>query len=179
MSIDTVKPLFLKLLLLSSALLAYQHAMAVSKADLDLLYARAHEAANATKNGDASTVADLTYPAVVAIMGGKQQIVELTRRTMETLKAQNVELVSLDMEPAQCIERIPQHDLCFMPKQTTFRIGDKLKRKLSFLVAVRDSTTAGQWLFLDGAIERQNPGILRKILPWIPNTTQFPAVSEE
>jgi hypothetical protein len=150
----------------------------VTDAQLASLAARVTAARIATERWDASAVAHSTHPALVKLAGGKQKLRERAEASMRSLQEQGIQIVSIVTDSPRCLD-VPNHLLCFVPKITTVRLGDRIGTDRSFLVAVLDEETAKTWLFVDGTMERNNPGALRKLLPWIPASAVLPDISSE
>src|SRR5262245_61607877 len=64
--------------------------------------AKATEQAEALKkavlDGEYAKMADLTHPKVVEALGGKEKVVDFTKKVMEQMKAQGIELKSYTID---------------------------------------------------------------------------------
>lgn len=150
------------------------YADTVSKDDLASLMASAQRAKDATVKMDAAAIVESTHPAVISMSGGKDNLIDMIQTGLAQMKSKGVEFLSFDVSPPQCEEKIPHHRLCFIPTATSIKVDDHTVKGKSYLVAVRDAETSEKWLFIDGSGEKRNPGMLRKLLPWIPEKVTFP-----
>jgi len=162
------------LIVLAFALAQQAQAAELSSVERDALMAEAKLVSDATLRGDMATVVAATHPAVVRAGGGKERLVELAQRAFSQMSAQGLEPIKLETSEPDCRFSVPAHRLCFLPKTSTVRMAGKVVKEHSFLVAVRDKQTLGRWMFIDGAAERRNPGVIRALLPWLPASAVFP-----
>lgn len=63
--------------------------------------------------------------------------------------------------------------LCFVPRISEIKMAGKKMRSIGFLIALR-RVDQKEWLFLDGTGLRRNPGMLKLLLPDLPEDTPIP-----
>lgn len=160
-------------LLVVAALCCQALAAPLTPEDARNLEARAKKVAAAFDTSDADTIVEMTHPSLFALMGGRDRMLELTRTAMTQLKAMDVEMISSALGTPTESYTAGDELVCFYPRITVMRVGEKKAKGTGYLVSVR-KLPDGEWLFLDGAGFRKNPQLLETLLPALPKDVKLP-----
>ncbi len=126
----------------------------------------------AVLDNDYAKVADLTYPKIVEVMGGKEKMVEKTGEVMAGLKAQGLAFTKYTVgKPGGPV--IDGKTAYVVVPTTILLTGPQTKiESESYLLGV--STDGGKtWTFADGA-GLSNPVLRDKVFPSLPAALKLP-----
>jgi hypothetical protein len=126
----------------------------------------------AVLDNDYAKVADLTYPKIVEVMGGKEKMVEKTGEVMAGLKAQGLSFTKYTVgKPGDPV--IDGKAAYIVVPTTILLTGPQTKIESdSYLLGV--STDGGKsWTFADGA-GLSNPVLRDKVFPSLPAALTLP-----
>ncbi len=141
-------------------------------AETALIKKKAQSLGDSIKKGDYATLADLTYPKVVQMAGGKEKMVERVSQQMEQMKAQGVTLTRVDVgEPGKRASK-GKHTFVVVPSTTELATPDAKIAVKSYLLGI--SPDGGKtWTFIDGngLANKQGRDL---ILPEMPEGFQLP-----
>jgi hypothetical protein len=161
----------MKCLTLLFAVAMMLHVMAIAAPlganDAKALEKRAKQVSAAFDAGDAEAIAQMTHPSLFKMMGGREKMVEITKNGINQLKAMDAQVVESELGVPTEAHTAADEIVCFYPRTTVMRIGEKRMKSTGFLICVRKAE-GGEWLFLDGSGLHENPGLLRKLLPAVP-----------
>lgn len=145
----------------------------LSSEDVALLEKRANEVREAFVKSDSETIVGMTHPSLFKLVGGKDKLLQVTKAGMEQLKAANFEITESKLGTPTETYAAGNDLVCFYPMTMALKVGDKRARSVGFLICVRPAA-GGDWLFLDAAGLRKNPGMLKMLLPDLPADVPLP-----
>lgn len=64
--------------------------------------------------------------------------------------------------------------VCFIPRTIFIHVGARRGRSVGYLVAIKDTSNSGDWLFLDSAAFLAKPHLLRMLVPGLPEAVALP-----
>jgi hypothetical protein len=101
-------------------------------------------------DGDAKKIIDMTYPLVVERLGGREEAIAMTERTMTLLKKEGMTIKELKvMQPKTFGERDGKHFIV-VPVHISFNTEIGEFAGPSFMLAISDDGRK-TWKFIDGA----------------------------
>jgi len=129
--------------------------------------------ARATIKGNFETVIELTYPKVVAVLGGKQKAIEGVKRQMTILAQRGIKIASYEVGEPGKAHTAGKNTFVIVPTKMEMSLpGGKLIVK-SYLLGISGEASKGGWRFVDGAGMR-NEAARAKFLPKFPSTLKLP-----
>jgi hypothetical protein len=141
---------------------------------LETARTQAQQCVDAIVKKNYEKVAELTHAKIIALLGGRAKMIELTRRKVEKLESDGIKRLSGRAVLPATIERSGKTLYCLIP--VTYRVDTgeaKVLVKSPFLgVSIDDGKS---WKFLDTEVGEEK---LRKLLPEIPRNLKFPAEVE-
>lgn len=164
---------YLTCILLFLKLLGPVAAAQLAPDDAAQLLKRANLVAQAFDSGDLEAIAEMTHPSLFRLMGGKDKMLEITKAALAQLESMDYEILESKLGTPGEVYQAAEENVCFYPRTTVMRIGDKKARSTGFLICVR-TVPDGEWLFLDGSGLRRNPELLRMLLPALPDDLELP-----
>jgi hypothetical protein len=138
----------------------------------DRVKEKAQECSSALLAENYGRLADLTYPKVVQMTGGREKMIAYLRSGTTRMKADGSVILSTDIGNPSAVTAAGPDLFSVVPTDTEMKVkGGKLKIK-SFMIAV--SSDAGKtWSFIDGGdVDDQK---IRTVLPNLPATLKLPA----
>lgn len=142
--------------------------------ELKAAQGQAQKCVEATVKGDIETVVDLTHTRVIAVSGGRQQIISATLKKRNALENQGVSYVSGKADTPTSLYKSKTELYCVVPVAYRVKAGDNKLIMKSPLIGV--STDRGKtWRFLDTSPGEAN---VRKVVPELPTELKFPPDEE-
>ena len=133
---------------------------------------QADEMNQAVLKGDYGKLADMTYPALVDFMGGREKMIAATETIMKTLKAQGIEILSNKLaEPGEITKDDGKSYIVISSSMEMKAPMGKIRMK-SYLLGV-SADDGKTWKFLDGA-GLANKELREKVLPNFPAKVKLP-----
>ena len=135
---------------------------AAEDAKLSAALKQAQECSDATLEGDYEKLADMTHPNVVKLVGGKEKMVDLLKKSMAKMKDEGIIFESCKASAADSSLRSGTSLYCIIPTVVKIKFDDKSEKKRltqqSFLLGV--STDDGKtWKFMD--VRKASPACAR------------------
>lgn len=97
---------------------------------------------------DYDSFANFTYPKIIEMMGGKQNMVNLTKQAIDGLKAQNISFAALNYADASQIFEKGGELQCTVVQETILNTPNGKIQSLSALIGI--SKDGGQnWTFIE------------------------------
>jgi hypothetical protein len=125
----------------------------------------------ATVKNDVEKLIDLTHPKAVALMGGRDRAIKLTREAMKKMETEGVKMVSLGKVLApEKIYPAGESLYCAVPVSFHMTIDDSKVLLRSALIGV-SGDSGKTWKFVD--ISRGEK-LVRELLPDMPAELKFP-----
>jgi hypothetical protein len=129
----------------------------------------------ATTDGNYAVIIDLTYPKIVAEMGGRANAIQAAETMMQQVKEAKFVIKELKTAEPGPFHRQGANTFIVVPTFTVIVSPEKTMRISSYLLGI--SPDGGQaWTFIDGAGLR-DPDLRRRILPEMPGTLTLPEMS--
>lgn len=138
----------------------------LSALDNTALTQRAQTVQRAFDAGDADSIIRYTHPIVIKFFGSREKFETTTRQAVKAL-AGKLTIEKTEWGTPSPVYVSGSDEVCFLPKTSIARVGEKRARSVGFLIAARQKGT-GDWLFLDSASLRKDPAFLWKIFPELP-----------
>lgn len=134
----------------------------VEEIKVEEIKARAEESFNAFRTGDYEKLADLTYPKLVELMGGKAKMVSLTGQQMKAMKDQGIEFISTSIGAPQEVVPIDSQFFVVVPYTLKVKSPEGVLTQQSYLLAISNRDNI-KWTFLD--VTQINESQLKLLLP--------------
>lgn len=136
----------------------------------------AGENSAALTSGNYARLVDLTYPKLVEMVGGRDKMIEILRRTSEDMKARDSAILGAEVGEPNEVVTVGDKKFAIVPMTVRVRVPDGTLRSKGFLVAVSEDR-GKTWTFIDGA--GLEPGKekekLAQVLPDFPPELSLPA----
>lgn len=135
---------------------------------------QAQACGDATVKADYGKMADFTHPKLIAILGGRQKMIEGTRKMREKIHQEGVAYLSAKTEAPDALHRSGNVLYCLVPMTYGMKNTETRFRLRSPLIGVSfdDGKT---WKFLDTASGEEK---VRKLAPEIPRSLKLPPEAE-
>lgn len=147
------------------------------KLDHALLVLKAQALQHAIDSGDAEVIIRSTHPAIAKLFGSREQF-EATTRKMAKILGDQLSFEKIDWGVPTPRYMSGTEEVCFLPRTTLMRVGDKRARTVGFQIAARQKGTQ-DWLFLDSNNLSKNPSLLWQMFPGLPKDVVTPPTSTE
>lgn len=141
--------------------------------DAKALEARATKISAAFDAADVDATIAMTHPSLFALAGGRDKAIVIIESAMSQLRTMGVQVIESSLGVPTEVHSAADELVCFYPRTTVMRVGEKKAKSTGFLICVR-KTAGGEWLFLDGSGLRENPSMLKMLLPALPEDVKFP-----
>ena len=121
---------------------------------------KATEVASASVNSEWETVTKYTYPKIIELMGGKEQMISVMVNAMEE---QQVKIISAEIgEPGKIYSSGEDNLFCLVPETIVIEIPNGKIKTDSYLLAVSENS-GSRWYFIDTA--QLNMDNVQEMLP--------------
>lgn len=117
----------------------------------------------ATLAMDFETVIKHTYPAVIDVMGGKENAITLIKTTFETMKTQGFVFERADVKRISDIIKEQGEYRCYVENYNQMKMNDMLIKSKSYLLGIYNED-AKIWYFLE-AKQLKNQQMMDVVLP--------------
>ena len=118
--------------------------------DLEEVKARAEESGRAFMSGDFAALADLTYPKIVQMAGGKAKMVAFLEAGKRQMQSEGFESISYTVEEPKEIVRAGARLLVVVPTVMKAKVRGGVITQRSYLLGV-SAASPKSWTFIDGA----------------------------
>lgn len=145
----------------------------LSREDLSTIKADVGEIVEATIAGDVNGVMEKTHSSLVTLAGGTEKFNQMMDSAFEQLRTLDLKFVSWEIGEPDRLYAAGKEEVCFVPRSTVMEIDGKRVRSVTYMVAVRQKGTKN-WSYLDGAGFRDNPEMLRRLLPELEANIRLP-----
>ena len=129
----------------------------------------AQQCCDATVTGNYEAVADLTFPKIIEMIGGREKMVEAMRSDLS--RSDSPKLVAMVAGTPLPIGEFPGYKFTFVPTATTVSFGSRALRRQTHMLALSadDGVT---WHFISG--NKQSHDRIRALVPEFPSTIELP-----
>jgi hypothetical protein len=148
-------------------------AASLSPEELTALIATTERIKVAFDERDIATIEAMTHPSIYKFTNGRDGFEAITRQAFVQIDSAGVRFLESKLGTPSEIYSCGEEEVCFIPRTSKFEVNGKKARTISFMIAIR-SVKGGEWLFLDGAGLRKNPGLLKMLLPDLPAEIPLP-----
>ena len=125
---------------------------------------QAQEMTDAFIAGDFEKVADLTYPDLVSLVGGKDKMVAGLKKQTGGWGAQGFKILAMAVEEPKRIVKWRNYLLTVVPVKMRMKMPDGVYvQQTSYIGASRDGGRS--WTFVDGAADKQKFQVLFAMTP--------------
>lgn len=124
---------------------------AMPEADRGRIKAQAEQVAGAMAKEDYETLADLTHPRVVEMMGGRAGMIAYVDKAMKDLRAGGFVVESFGVgEPGE-VTKIGRRLYSIVPTKMRMKVPQGVMLVESYFVATSDDGGGEKWTFIDGS----------------------------
>ena len=138
----------------------------------------AAESSAALSSRNYARVVDLTYPKLVEMIGGRDQMIEMLRSGTEEMKAHGSAILGAEVAEPREIVTAGDKQFAIVPEIVRIQVSSGTLRSNGFLIAVSEDR-GKTWTFIDGAGLHKTPGkereTLAQILPGFPAQLSLPS----
>ena len=132
-------------------------------ADLNKTIAtQAEVVASGAMRGDYKTLAKHTHPALIKLLGGEESYIEIVKETMDGLKEQGVEIVSVEIGDDIKVSEFENEMHCLVPKKAKVRSGEQTLLIENHLFGMSEDG-GKHWVFIEA--DKLNSPAAKQILP--------------
>jgi hypothetical protein len=160
---------------LFAALLCAAGSARAQSEDLKEVKALAEESGRAFLAGDFAKLADLTYPKVVQMMGGKANMVSFLEAGQKQMQSEGFEIVSYTVGEPEKVVRAGTKLLVVVPTVLKAKVREGVLTQPSYLLGVSDARRK-KWTFIDGS--SLDASKLRTVLPEAAGRVALPKKQE-
>jgi len=161
-----------------AAFAAQSPAASLSFAEQTKLMGAAQQVVDATRRGDATTVAAHTSHLITRLGISVESIPRMTRAVVAETDAMGMSIDSEDVGRPSALYMTTDAEVCFIPYRLNIHMPGHKGRSIGFLIAVREHPKV-EWEFLDGSILHSHPEELKTLLPGLPDGIELPEVRNE
>ena len=128
----------------------------------------------ALQAGDFGGVIDLTYPAIVELMGGREKGIESVVEQMNTLKEHNISITSFTVGDPSEIKTGGSELFSVLPTSIEMKAPQTKITGKSFLIAI-SGDQGKSWFYADGS--NLTPDLMKTLFPKFPPELKLPEKS--
>jgi hypothetical protein len=142
----------------------------------DAAKAQAEEISQAVVRGDYKKLADLTHPKIVTQIGGKEQLMEVSEKAVQSMKTLGVEMKGIKVgDPVEPVESNKELYTVIPFTLSLSKTGEAIEKE-SFYIAV-SSNGGKKWTFVDGG--QLGTDNVKQILPDFPSGLKLPVIKKK
>lgn len=142
----------------------------------DAAKAQAEEISQAVVRGDYKKLADMTHPKIVAQVGGKEQLMEVSEKAVQSMKTLGVEVKGIKVgDPVEPVESNKEL-YTVVPFTLSLSQAGEAVEKESFYIAV-SSNGGKKWSFVDGG--QLGADNVKQFLPDFPSELKLPVIKKK
>jgi hypothetical protein len=125
---------------------------------------QAQELSEAMVKHDFNRAADLTYPKLIEMMGGRDGYISMAKEAVEEMESQQLRIVSVAVGEPHDIVEVKDEIFAIVPSTMRIKVPDGVFVGEAFMIAV--SKDGGkQWTFVDSAAAKEEGGALKTLFP--------------
>jgi len=137
----------------------------------------AAENSAAYSSGNYARLVDLTYPKLVQMIGGRDQMIEMLRSGTEEMKAHGSAILGVEVSEPKKVVTVGDKQFAIVPEIVRIQIEAGTLRSNGFLIAISEDR-GETWKFIDGAGLHRTPGkerqTLEEVVPGFPSQLSLP-----
>ena len=135
------------------------------------LKVQATQLSDAVLGGDYAKVADLTFPKLVELMGGRTQFMATLEQSMKDTQSEQFQLLSTTVDDPQDIIEVEKRIYAIVPTTMNIKVPEGTLVGRSFMIAVSDDN-GENWTFVAAAGDDQ--GRLKILFPAAADKLRIP-----
>ena len=139
-----------KTLYLSALLFGLLQAATPAQTQLEVIKARAEESAKAMLANDFGKLADLTYPKVVELMGGRAKMIAYLEKEIGKMRADGFDFLSANIGQPGAVIKSGDKLFSVVPMTLKMKVPGGVLRSESFLLGIAGADGRA-WTFVSGA----------------------------
>lgn len=151
-------------------------AATLGKTDVDVLRRDIDAMMAAYEQGDVEAMLRKTHSSLFKLVGDRDAFSRTAQQALDQLKAQGVRFVSSETGVPSDTYPAGDEEVCFVPREAVLEIQGKRVKSSTFMIAIRPAG-GGEWTYLDGSGLRQNPQMLRTLLPALSHDVPLPPIT--
>jgi hypothetical protein len=129
---------------------------------------------DAMEKDDFAKIADLTYPALVEKMGGREKMIAVMEEEIKKMKAAGFGFIPTTMgEPSEVVKGGDEL-FVIVPYELKMKTPDGTMRQKTYLIGI-SGDEGKTWMFLSGNPDRK---MRNQLLPKFPETLKVPEVGK-
>jgi hypothetical protein len=127
--------------------------------------------------GDFARGADLTYPKLVELMGGRAQYIAIVQRAMKELQTDQTRLESFTVGEPRDVNQIDKEYYAIIPTTMKIKVPEGTLVGEAYMIGI--SADAGaHWTFVDSGGRTINKEMLKTLLPKAADKLRLPEVKQ-
>jgi hypothetical protein len=123
---------------------------AFGQTDYKNLKSQAEEGSKAFVGGDYGKLADLTYPKLVELIGGRAKMIAYIEKQIAEMKAQGAEVISVSFDDPTQVIKIGGELFAVLPDTLKMKVPDGILVGKSFMLGI-SGDNGEHWTFVDGS----------------------------
>jgi hypothetical protein len=139
-----------------------------------LIKAQAQEIHDAMSKDDFTKIADLTYPALVKEMGGREKMIAVMEAGIKKMKAGGFGYIPSTVEEPSEIVKGGDELFVIVPYELKMKIPDGTMRQKTYLIGI-SGDEGKSWTFLSGTDDRK---MRNHFMPKFPQSLKVPPVGK-
>lgn len=149
------------------------YAERLSSDEAKSLVEKARLVRQAYADSDFDTILRTAHPAMIKMLGGREQAAAVLRTMVDQLRARGVRTLETNLSEPGEIYRSGEEIVCFIPRKSLMAVSKKKIVSIGFVIAARKES-GGEWTFMDGSGLQEHPELLRTIFPDLPGDVILP-----
>ena len=134
---------------------------------------QAQELCDATIKGDFNRVADLTYPKLIEIFGGREALISQAKAAVSEMESQQYRIVSIEVGEPHDIVEVKNEIFAIVPSTMRIKAPGGVLVGEAFMIAV--SKDGGQqWTFVDSSAAKDDDAGFKTLFPDAANQLRIP-----
>lgn len=123
---------------------------ALGQTDYKALKSQAEESSAAFVKGDYARLADLTYPRLVKLAGGREKMIAYLETAAKEMKAQGAEVISMSFDDPTQVIKIEGDLFAILPSTMKMKVPEGILIGKSFMLGI-SGDNGEHWTFVDGS----------------------------
>ena len=141
------------------------------------LKAQADELNQASLKGDDARAADLTYPKLIEVMGGREQYIHNLQTVRDKMQSEKFSVLSATIEEPTDVIEVDKQLYAIVPLTMRMKVPEGVLVGRSSMIGV--STDAGKnWTFVTGNRDQLKDDALKILFPNAADKLKIPQASE-
>jgi len=136
---------------------------------------QADQLSEAVLNGDYAKAADLTYPKLIELMGGRASFMSAMEKGMRQIQSEGFRIESITVGEARDVVEVEEQIYAIVPTTMRMKVPEGILVGEAFMIAV--SNDGGKnWTFVDSGGRSLDKGQLKTLFPSAAERLQIPEI---